>query len=140
MGLHRRALGAGIEVLSLPYDETYKYQNRNFVVAEPTGLSRTPFGRKNSPYSRVIAIIPLEGGVPLAEGSTGASGMAPLTQADCPDEGLLVEYESGLEKGKVQLCMIKIGEDFVKHGPALIYDSSGRPKEKENYNRGEKIR
>lgn len=126
----------GIEVLSLPYDETYKFRNRSFVVAEPTGLSRTPFGRKNSPYSRVIAIIPLEGGTPVNETQTG--GPSALTQSDCPDEGLLVEYESGIEKGKVQLCMLKVGEDFIKHGPLLKYDASGIPKGREFYLRGVK--
>lgn len=75
----------GIEVPTLPYDETYKYRNQTYVVAEPTGLSRTPFGRKNSPYSRLIAIIPLigpESSVSEATPSTG--GLSPLVQEDCP--------------------------------------------------------
>lgn len=130
----------GIEMVPSPYDETYKYQNRNFVVAEPTGLSRTPFGKKNSPYTRLIAIIPLEGTAsPASENVPTQNGLNPLTQEDCPDEGLLVEYDSDIDKGKIQLCMIKVGEDFIKHGPLLKYDASGSPRTRENYNRGTKL-
>lgn len=131
----------GLEMVPTPYDETYRYRNRNFVVAEPTGLSRTPFGRKNSPYSKALAIIPLKGaGIPMAENSgISANGLNPLVDSDCPDGALLVEYFSDLEKGKIQVCMLSEGESFIQHGPLLKYDSSGRPKAKEIYNRGKKI-
>lgn len=130
----------GIEVPVLAYDETYEYQNRHFVVAEPTGLGRTPFGRKNSPYASLLAIIPLEGlEGPAMSSAPTQSGIQGLSETDCPDGGLLVEIFSNIEKAKVQTCMIKIGNEFVKHGPLLKYDSSGQPKQKENYNRGVKI-
>lgn len=130
----------GIEVPVLPYDETYEYRNRQFVVAEPTGLSRTPFGRKNSPYTNLLAIIPLEGPEsPVMETVAIQGGVTGLTESDCPDGGLLVEFFSNIEKAKMQACMIKIGNEFVKHGPLLKYDSAGQPKQKENYNRGVKI-
>lgn len=127
----------GIEVLTLPYDETYEYRNRTFVVAEPTGLSRTPLGRKNSPYTRLLAIIPLESPAgPIVESAPVAGGLRALVEADCPDEGLLVEYVSNTEKAKIQVCMIKVGDNFIKHGPLLKYDSSGQPKEKIIFVRG----
>lgn len=130
----------GIEVTASPYDETYEYQNRNFVVAEPTGLSRTPFGRKNSPYSRFLAIIPLVGPeTTVYKNAVTPSGLQPLQESDCPQEGLLVEHFSAIEKAKVQVCMLKVGNEFIKHGPLLKYDAAGNPKEKENYNRGVKI-
>ncbi len=130
----------GIEVVTQPYDETYEYRNRTFVAAEPTGLSRTPFGRRNSPYSNLLAIIPLTGpDRPVVESFATETGFKALVESDCPDQGLLVEYVSEIEKGKVQVCMLKSGADFIKHGPLLKYDSTGRPKEKENYNRGLKI-
>lgn len=131
----------GIEVLTLPYDETYEYRNRTFVVAEPTGLSRTPLGRKNSPYSRLLAVIPLESPeVPMVESASTESGLRALVESDCPDEGLLVEYVSKTENAKIQVCMIKIGDNFIKHGPLLKYDPSGRPTEKETYSRGSQIK
>lgn len=133
----------GIEVQTLPYDETYEYRNRTFVVAEPTGLSRTPLGRKNSPYSRLLAIIPLERPAmlesPVVESVPTESGLRALVETDCPDEGLLVEYFSNSEKAKVQVCMIKVDDNFIKHGPLLKYDPSGQPIEKEIYVRGSKI-
>lgn len=130
----------GIEGMASPYDETYKYQNRTFIVAEPTGPGRTPFGRKNSPYSRLIAIIPLAGPANSYLGTTStSSGLNPLVESDCPEGGLLVELFSNVEKAKMQVCMIKEGENYIKHGPLLKYDSSGQPKEKENYNHGKKI-
>ncbi len=132
----------GIEMPVQSYDETYEYQNRNFVVAEPTGLGRTPFGRKNSPYSKLLAIIPLIGpAISDVPGTAAVSsgGLQALTEADCPDEGLLVEFFSNVEKAKVQACMLKVGTEFIKHGPLLKYDPSGAPKEKERYNRGVKI-
>lgn len=125
----------GIEMPVIPYDETYEYRNRTFVVAEPTGLSRTPFGRRNSPYSRLLAIIPLTG--PENSAPAQRSSVA-LTESDCPDEGLLVEYFPAPEKNKVQVCMLKIGNDFIKHGPLLKYDASGQIREKEFYHRGER--
>lgn len=127
----------GIEMPASSYDETYEFQNRSFVVAEPTGLSRTPLGRKNSPYSRLLALIPL-GGIdsPAVDVAPVSSGLQPLTEADCPDEGLLVEYVSPLEKAKIQVCRIQVGNDFVNHGPLLKYDPSGIPKKKENYFKG----
>ncbi len=130
----------GLEVVTQPYDETYEYRNRTFVAAEPTGLSRTPFGRRNSPYSDVLAIIPLTGPeATIVENVPTNNGLKALTQSDCPEEGLLVEYYSNLDKGKVQVCMLKVGSDFIKNGPLLKYDASGQPKVKETYNRGMKL-
>lgn len=130
----------GIEVPAMSYDETYEYRNRNFVVAEPTGLGRTPFGRKNSPYSKLLAIIPLEGPESsLPEVASAQNGVEALKESDCPDEGLLVEYFSKIENAKIQACMLKVGEEFVKHGPLLKYDASGQPRLKEMYHRGLKI-
>ncbi len=130
----------GIEVPVLSYDETYEYQNRNFVVAEPTGLGRTPFGRRNSPYAKLLALIPLvvpEG--PAMETIPTQSGLQALIESDCPDDGLLVEHFSKIENGKVQACMLQVGNDFIKHGPLLKYDAAGLPRQKEKYNRGVKI-
>lgn len=130
----------GIEEVPTPYDETYEYQNRTFIVAEPTGPGRTPFGRKNSPYSRLIAVIPLIGlATPMVEAAATSSGIRPLVETDCPDGGLLVEHFSAVEKAKIQVCMLNEGGNFMKHGPLLKYDASGQPKEKEQYNRGKKI-
>lgn len=130
----------GIEVSPLSYDETYEYQNRNFVVAEPTGLGRTPFGRKNSPYSKLLAIIPLVGPESnIKEIATAQNGLEALKESDCPDEGLLVEYFSKIENAKIQACMLKTGEEFVKHGPLLKYNSSGQPSQREMYHRGVKF-
>ena len=130
----------GIEVPASPYDEIYEYQNRNFVVAEPTGLSRTPFGRKNSPYSKLLALIPLVAPeISTTESAPINNGLQALSESDCPDEGVLVEHFSKIENAKVQACMLKIGDEFTKHGPLLKYDASGQPKERETYNRGVKI-
>lgn len=131
----------GVEMLTLPYDETYKYRHRTFVVAEPTGLSRTPFGRKNSPYSRLIGIIPLKSPerIAFSTSTQSESGLQALVESDCPDEGLLVEYFSSSENGKIQQCVIKVNNEYVKHGPLLKYDAAGQPIAKEIYNRGAKI-
>lgn len=134
----------GIEGMPLSYDETYEFQNRTFIVAEPTGPGRTPFGRKNSPYSTVKAIIPLIGPAISTSANSPAAipvnnGLKPLVDSDCPDEGILVEHFSNVEKAKIQVCMIKDGENFIKHGPSLKYDSAGQPKEKEVYSRGKKL-
>lgn len=132
----------GIEAIPQAYDETYEYRNRTFVVAEPTGLSRTPFGRRNSPYATLLAIIPLTGTEVRVDSPASlppANGMRALVESDCPDDGLLVEFFSNVEKAKIQACMLKVGSDFVKHGPLLKYDPDGQPKEKENYLRGVKI-
>ncbi|MES2526692.1 MAG: hypothetical protein V4598_06375 [Bdellovibrionota bacterium] len=125
----------GIEGIPQTYDEFYEYRNRNYVVAEPTGLSRTPFGKRNSPYSTLIALIPLSGpeSAPGAISPAASSGLQPLTQADCPEGGLLVEIFSKIENAKMQVCMMKVGESYIKNGPLLKYDSAGRPKEKEFY-------
>lgn len=130
----------GIEVPVMSYDETYEYRNRNFVVAEPTGLSRTPFGRRNSPYAKLLAIIPLMGpeSPAVIETTSTPSGLVVLTEADCPDEGLLIEYLTVTEQTKVQACMLKIGDDFKNHGPLLKYDASGLPRQRESYYRGVK--
>lgn len=127
----------GIEGLPQTYDETYEYRNRTFVVAEPTGLGRTPFGRRNSPYATLIAIIPLTGPEVSVNATVPTeSGLKALVQSDCPDEGLLVEIFSKIENGKIQVCMIKIGDEFKMHGPLLKYDASGIPKAKEIYHQG----
>ncbi len=127
----------GIEGIPQTYDEFYEERNRTYVVAEPTGLSRTPFGRRNSPYSTLKALIPLTGPDITVEASvSNENGLNALVESDCPDEGLLVEMFSKIDNGKVQVCMLKVGDGFVKHGPLLKYDSSGRPKEREVYNRG----
>ena len=128
----------GIEVVTMPYDETYEYRNRTFVSAEPTGLSRTPFGRRNSPYSKLLAIIPLTASGSEIQVSENQSGLQAISESDCPDEGFLLDYVSPSDKTRVQGCFIKIGEDLVKHGPLLKYDASGNPKEKEVFNRGVK--
>lgn len=128
----------GIEMTPMTYDETYDYQNRTFVVAEPTGLSRTPLGRKNSPYTNLIGIIPLTGfASPVPESTSLKVEIgATLTEADCPDGGLVVEIFSKVENAKIQVCMIKEGANFIKHGPLVKFDPTGRFLSKEIYIRG----
>ena len=63
------------------------------------------------------------------------SGLQALSESDCPNDGLLVEFFSNIEKAKVQACILKIGNDFTKHGPLLKYDPAGQPKLRESYNR-----
>ena len=131
----------GIEIRSQVYDEKYEYRNRYFVVAEPTGLSRTPLGRKNSPYSRLIGIVPISSSV-SSEPSTGTSAPTlakELTNKDCPDGGLLLDYFSKLENARIQMCGIRVNGQFVKHGPEVRYNDQGQVISKSIFKNGTKL-
>lgn len=135
----------GIEMRSLVYDEKYEYRNRSFIVAEPTGLSRTPLGRKNSPYSTLVGIEPIVVSIneSMSNGSSASQDLGAdikiLTQKDCPDGGLLLDYISAIEGGRVQMCGIRIDGKMIKHGPEIKFNSSGVPVSKNIYNKGNKI-
>ncbi|MBH48341.1 MAG: hypothetical protein CME71_09260 [Halobacteriovorax sp.] len=127
----------GFEFIPQVYDEKYKFQNRTFIVAEPTGLSRTPFGRKNSPYTRLIGVEPIIVNAPLQLNSSPLeSGLAPLVESDCPDNGLLIDIFSDYENARIQQCVIKLNGEYVKHGPLLKYGTNGKPESKVIYNKG----
>jgi hypothetical protein len=133
----------GIEIWPQVYDEKYTYRNRTFIVAEPTGLSRTPLGRKNSPYSTLIGI------EPISISETYESSSAPtlsageevreLTEKDCPDNGLLIDYVSAVEGGRVQVCQIKVDGNYLKHGPEVKYNAQGQAVSSSVYDKGVKI-
>lgn len=42
-----------------PYDKFVHYNGMPYIYAEPVGLSRTPLGMTNSPYSRAVEVRPL---------------------------------------------------------------------------------
>ncbi len=129
----------GFEFMPQVYDEKYKYQNRTFIVAEPTGLSRTPFGRKNSPYTRLIGVEPIVVEPPIATSyneEVAPIGLAPLVESDCPDNGLLIDIFSDYENARIQQCVIKVNGEYVKHGPLLKYGTDGKPLSKTIYNKG----
>ncbi|MBT3585138.1 MAG: hypothetical protein HN509_09530 [Halobacteriovoraceae bacterium] len=133
----------GIRIQPGPYDQSYRYQNQNYVVAEPTGLARTPLGQKNSPYSKLLGVEPIYPNIIESETSkrqvspTATSSSARLTDGDCPDGGLLLDYQSKLEGGHVLSCRIKIGADYVKHGPTQVLDASGTQISKKIFIKGQ---
>lgn len=116
------------------------------MVAEPTGLSRTPLGRKNSPYSTLIGIVPIEVRRQVAInpniGSTvtpSASGPSQLTKESCPDGGLLLDYVSNIEGVRIQMCGIRVDGKFIKHGPEIKFNNEGQPASRTIYNNGLKL-
>lgn len=130
----------GIEFQPQVYDEKYKYRNRTFVVAEPTGLSRTPLGRKNSPYTSLIGVEPIIVTVressPTASEAVESKSINELKESDCPDNGLLIDFVSSYEKVRIQQCVIKINDEYVKHGPLVKFNNDGKAIAKEIYNKG----
>lgn len=138
----------GINMRPSVYDEYYTLRNVKYVVAEPTGLSRTPLGRKNSPYKRILAIDPIS---IEADGTSSSSSsitqvsnesyqpmnqLKVLTKEDCPDNGLLIDYESVSLGVRIQMCQIKSNGEYLKHGPEIIFSKSGQPEILKNYNNG----
>lgn len=138
----------GINIRPSVYDEYYTLRNIKYVVAEPTGLSRTPLGRKNSPYKRILAIDPINiasAPIPSSSPSTNQNSIESfqpmnklkiLSKEDCPDNGLLIDYESVSLGVRIQMCQIKLNGEYLKHGPEIIFSKSGQPESLKNYNKG----
>jgi len=137
----------GVSLRPQAYDETYSHRRKEYIVAEATGLARTPFGRKNSPYKKVLSIEPITvSGIPTVslEETTDSSVDAPsaktalqaLTQSDCTDGAILVDYKSVTKGVRVQMCQVKENGEYVKHGPEIIFNESGLPQNKAIYDKG----
>ena len=143
----------GIEMERTPYDEAYRYENRDYVIAEPTGLARTPLGRRNSPYSEFLAVKPLHPGAvaardaslvftpppKLVAGPVPASGLHALTGADCPRGGVLTDTHPPGQL-RVQSCYINHQGQIVKEGPELRFDQDGKPAERRDYSLGKRVK
>lgn len=150
----------GLNIFPQVYDETYTFQNKKYVVAEPTGLGRTPLGRKNSPYSKLLAIEPIYISVPTKQyndpsNDTSSDSFATNTESttspswdtelkilsndDCKDGALLIDYVSPSQNIRIQMCQLKVNGEFIKHGPEVLFDTTGNPATLNIYNRGEKI-
>ncbi|MCP4914446.1 MAG: hypothetical protein GY909_15130 [Oligoflexia bacterium] len=127
----------GINILPQVYDETYSFRNKKYVVAEPTGLGRTPLGRKNSPYSKVLAIEPIT--LDSIPSSKNNGLIKVLSASDCKNGALLIDYVSPVKNVRVQMCQKKVDGKFIKHGPEIIFDVSGNPAILNTYKDGEKI-
>ena len=155
----------GLEIEPRAYDEFYEYRNRKYVVAEPTGLGRTPLGRKNSPYTTILAVDPLpaiaslkekrreensnfvdfsrpkEGVITSAPPVTATNeALRALTRADCSPRGVLTDTVSPYSKIRVQSCYISQGKEILKDGPEVEFDREGRPSVRRVYRRGQLLR
>lgn len=139
----------GINIRPSVYDATYSLRNTKYVVAEPTGLARTPLGRRNSPYDRILGIEPFS----FSSATTTATNTihqnnrgfkAPpksvplkiLSSEDCPEDALLIDYVSPSSQRRVQMCQIKRDGQYIKHGPEVIFGQNGQPESIKNYQNG----
>lgn len=127
-----------IEAPPLAYDQYIEFQGRTFVYAEPVGPRRTPFGKTNSPYSTSIEVFPLKLYPPaLPTSKPNSNSKGPL---NCPDGGLLIEYERPFAPEIVKSCQIKIEGNYVKHGPTVVINKeNGQEKSRERYHKGSKL-
>ena len=120
----------GINMLAKPYQKTVRYLGRDYIYTEPVGTARTPLGQTNSPYSNSINVIPLELVHEKVDVKNSASEIDhslstnSLKDNDCPDGGLLIEFES-VTGDKNQFCQKNDGVKFINHGPALIKSHNG---------------
>jgi hypothetical protein len=141
----------GLNMRPSVYDETFKYRHSKYIVAEPTGLARTPFGRKNSPYKKVLGIEPIRlqvASIPSTSiGSISTSdtqdikpiALKVLENADCPDGALLIDYVSPSSNRRIQMCQIKVNGQYIKHGPEVMFSSSGSPESIKVYKNGAEL-
>lgn len=143
-----------IEAPPMAYDQFLEFQGRTFVYAEPVGPRRTPFGATNSPYSNGIEVFPLVFNSPANSGhytqqtsdsledlmQNGSGSIVDSQQINCPDGGLLIEYERPFAPEIIKSCQVKIDGIYVKHGPTLTIDKhTGKIKTKERWTKGSKI-
>lgn len=142
-----------IEAPPMAYDQSIDHGGRTFVYAEPVGPRRTPFGRTNSPYSTGIEVFPLklfppEGGSDFSTASSATSSGSSTTGSssstgglsDCPDGGLLIEYERPFAPEIVKSCQVKIDGNYVKHGPTqVVSKDTGKVISTEHYKKGAKF-
>jgi hypothetical protein len=138
----------GIQDVPGPYDKSVRFIGRQYVYAEPVGLARTPYGKTNSPYSKSIKVIPLSLSMPEGQlsveqptivATTTTSGSGNLSDEECPDNALKIEYKRPFGNEFVQSCQLKVDGKYVKHGPTLFTDASGNIKKKEVWKMGEKL-
>jgi hypothetical protein len=137
----------GLNIRPQVYDESYKHRGKTYVVAEPTGLGKTPLGRKNSPYKKILAIEPIRFIFPtIASNPSSQPSASPdsyqlrvLTADDCKGGAILIDYISAVENSRVQMCQIKIDGVYIKHGIEVLFNSTGRPKSMSVYNKGTKL-
>lgn len=132
----------GIKMVPGPYEKHVTFRGSNYVYAEPVGLSRTPLGVTNSPYSISIEVIPLS----LFEPSEGSLEESAISEnigakegAECPDNGLSVEYSHPFNNELIKSCQKKVDGKYVKHGPTRYFSPEGSLLREENYGNGEKL-
>lgn len=132
----------GLKVVPGPYDKFTSYGGENYVYAEPVGLSRTPLGVTNSPYSNSISVIPLNLFEPKVLGPVAPNDLIknPLSEKDaCPDNGLSVEYELPFSNEITKSCQVKVDGVYLKHGPTKFFSKDGKLLREELYDKGERI-
>lgn len=139
----------GINIRPGVYDSIYSLRNTKYVVAEPTGLARTPLGRRNSPYPRILGIEPFLFASRTSNtfNTNSISTSAPkvinslkvLTSEDCSDGALLIDYVSPTLNKRIQMCQIKKDGSYIKHGPEVIFSENGQPESLKNYENGTEL-
>lgn len=135
----------GFKFIPGPYEKYVEYRGEKYIYAEPVGLSRSPLGKTNSPYSHAINVHPLTFSRPMAlvQAPSGASHSNNTQLAKsvegCPENGLSVEYDHPFNGEHIKTCQIKVAGKYIKHGPTRYFSKDGQLLREEMYDRGQKI-
>ncbi|MCR9206066.1 MAG: hypothetical protein NXH75_15895 [Halobacteriovoraceae bacterium] len=129
----------GIRMVPGPYEKCIRFGGFSYVYAEPVGLSRTPLGVTNSPYSLSVEVIPLNLFEPPKDLAIGSSPSPVKEKEGCPDNGLSVEYKHPFNNEMIKSCQKKVAGKYVKHGPTRYFSMEGKLLRVERFGNGEKL-